>query len=132
MAEWNVPQKLCGYLNGAAAVEILPETWREGCAALWLTGGGSHRREYVDGSAMVEIPFEIRIRCEGNAAADRLRALDFFASLGDYIGRVSLMEEAEETVAMTSCASKSAVFEDGSEEYRASFAYRFLKKKDVS
>ena len=132
MAEWNVPQKLCGYLNGAATVEILPETWREGCAALWLTGGGSHRKEYVDGSAVAEIPFEIRIRCEGNAAADRLEALSFFAALGNYIGTVPMENGGEESVQMTSCASKSAVFEDGSEEYRASFAYRFLKKKDVT
>ena len=121
MDENRIPEFLCGYFNaGHPGAELVPETWRDGCASLWLTGGGADT-VYVDGSRRMAIPFEIRIRCHGRTVNDRLDAIAFFTNLG------TIIASGQADIAVTSGAYKSAVYENGEEEYRASYVLKYHK-----
>lgn len=121
MDENRIPEFLCGYLNaGDPGVPLIPETWREDCASLWITGG-STEKTYVDGSGIEAVPFEIRIRCRGRTVNDRLDAVAFFTGISEIIAA------GQEDITVTSGASKSAVYENGEEEYRASYVLRYYK-----
>ena len=121
MDENRIPEFLCEYFNDSdPGAEIVPETWREGCASLWLTGGGTEKT-YVDCSKIAAIPFEIRIRCRGRTVSDRLEALSFFTVIGGIIA------SGQADITVTSGASKSAIYENGEEEYRASYMLRYHK-----
>jgi len=121
MDENRIPEFLCGYLSaGIPGVTFVPETWREGCASLWITGGGVEKT-YVDGSRIMAVPFEIRIRCDGRTVGDRLDAAAFFAAVSDYI------DTGNGDITVTSGASKSAIYDNGEEEYRASYVLRYFK-----
>lgn len=122
MDEIKIPELICGYLNGmGGSVEFVPEAWREGSAAVWLSGGAERLREYVDGSAVVGIPFEIRVRCAGRSVADRLDAVQFFADIAEYIKSKPITKLDGAKIEAMSGAAKSAVYENGEEEYRASY-----------
>lgn len=122
MDEIKLPELICGYLNGMGGeVPFIPEVWRENCAVVWLTGGGEKLREYINGSYVMGIPFEIRIRCAGRSIGDRLDAVKFFADIAEYVKINSPPELVDGKVEVTGGASKSAVYENGEEEYRASY-----------
>ena len=121
MDESRIPEFLCGYFNdGDLGMTFVPETWREGCASLWITGGGTEK-VYVDGSRIMALPFEIRIRCGGRTIGDRLEATAFFAGLKNYI------EGGEAEITVTSGAYKSAIYDNGEEEYRGAYVLRYYK-----
>lgn len=125
MDEIKIPEMICGYLNGMGGdIPFVPEAWRENSAAVWLTGGAERIREYVDGSAVVGVPFEIRVRCAGRSVADRLDAVQFFADIAEHIKTVAMEDDGAE-LEVTGGASKSAVYDNGEEEYRA--AYRLVR-----
>jgi hypothetical protein len=126
MNETRLPAAICEYLDGSdCGIRFVPEVWRDGFASVWLTGGGKSVREYVDGSSIAAVPFEIRLRIEGESIADRLDAVAIFAKIDEYAKIVPVGEEAY--VKQTSGAVKSAVYDDGSEEYRAAYELRYLK-----
>lgn len=121
MDENRIPEFLCGYFNaGNPGLTLVPETWRENCASLWITGGGAEKN-YVDGSRLMALPFEIRIRCPGRTVNDRLDAVAFFTGIGRIIDR------GDADITVTSGASKSAIYENGEEEYRASYVLRYYQ-----
>lgn len=126
----NLPAAIAAFLTDSGAGEFVPETWRAGAASVRLTGGVSAARTYVDGSVRLAVPFEVRIRCPGRTVADRLEAAAFFSTLGAYVRshRMPLVppdENRDEWIpaeaAQTGGPSKSAVYENGEEEYRASY-----------
>lgn len=121
MDENRIPEFLCGYFNDMqTGTTFVPETWREGCASLWITGGGTEKT-YVDGSRIMAVPFEIRIRCVGRTVGDRLEATAFFGALNRYI------ENGGADITVTSGAYKSAVYDNGEEEYRGSYVLRYYR-----
>ncbi len=123
MDENRIPEFLCGYFNaGGLGMIFVPETWRESCASLWITGGGTEKT-YVDGSRIMAVPFEIRIRCDGRTIADRLEAVSFFAAVSRYI------DGGSADITVTSGASKSAVYDNGEEEYRGAYVLRYYQSK---
>lgn len=124
--ENRIPEYLCGYFNhGNFGVTFVPETWRENAAALWLTGGGGMEKSYVDGSGIMAVPFEVRVRCVGRSIGDRLDVIALFGSMAEYVRTCPMGEE--QRIAVTSGASKSAVYENGEEEYRAAYVFRYRK-----
>lgn len=132
---YRMEELLCGYLSGCGTV-VLPETWRDGAACMSLTGAQKIERVYVDGSYLASIPFDVRIRklrCADNVA-DKLDAAAFFAALEDYIHGTP-MPVPEWTVVPSSgqpfggACTKAAVYEDGTEEYRAGYRLKFYIKK---
>lgn len=126
MDEIKIPELICGYLNSMGGeIPFVPESWREGSAAVWLTGGAKRIREYVDGSAVEAVPFEIRVRCAGKSVSDRLDAVQFFAEIAAYIKSVPMADTDNTKIEATGGAYKSAIYENGEEEYRA--AYRLCR-----
>ncbi len=122
MDEIRLPELLCDYFNGIdGEVTFIPEVWRENCATIWLIGGGERLREYIDGSYIMGIPFEIRVRCAGRSVSDRLDAVKLFSDISGYIKETSLSSLVDGKVEIMNGASKSAVYENGEEEYRASY-----------
>jgi len=131
MEEITIPALLASYLNESeCGVTFVPEAWREGKGTLWLTGGVTDVREYVNGSVMRSVPFEVRIRCESDTVKKRLDVITVFAVLDEYIRStpVPISENEVGEVKPSGGAAKSAIYENGDEEYRAAFLFRYLKK----
>lgn len=127
---------LCDYLSGCGEV-FLPETWRDGAVCVSLTGGQDVYRTYVDGSYLAGIPFDVRIRkpkCADNVA-DKLDAAAFYAALAEYIHDTPMPVEGWRVLPSSGKSfggaySKSAVYDDGTEEYRAGYLLKFYIKKE--
>ena len=133
MEEIRIPVLLCDYLNSMPSrggIRFVPEVWREGEAAVWLTGGVSAAREYIDGSAVVSVPFEIRLRCGSASVGERLDAISFFSSVEDFVRAVPVVLSAGESGSVTPVggAFKSAILENGDEEYRAAYTFSYFRK----
>ena len=113
----SLPALLCGFFSqSGAGIPFVPEVWRDGAAAVWLTGSAYSVKEYVDGSAVNAVPFEIRLRCGGGDVSEKLAVLAWFDGLADYVKHHAPADGIR--VRTASGASKSAVYDDGSEEYR--------------
>lgn len=131
---YETERRLCDYLGGIGCV-FLPETWRDGAACVSMTGGQSINRAYVDGSYRTRIPFDVRIRkvrC-ANSVSDKLEIAAFFARLTDYIADTPFPDDGWRVLPSAgkpkSCAySKSAVYDDGTEEYRAGYVLEIYMK----
>lgn len=127
---------LCDYLSGCGEV-FLPETWRDGAVCVSLTGGQDVYRTYVDGSYLAGIPFDVRIRkpkCADNVA-DKLDAAAFYAALAEYIHDTPMPVEGWRVLPSSGKPfgggyAKSAVYDDGTEEYRAGYLLKFYIKKE--
>lgn len=126
---------LCDYLGGCGTV-FLPETWRDGAACVSLTGGQNVYRTYVDGSYLAGIPFDVRIRKEKCAdnVADKLDAAAFYASLAEYIHDTPMAVEGWRVLPSSGkpfggAYAKSAIYDDGTEEFRAGYLLEFYIKK---
>ena len=140
-AEKRIPEILCDYLSGSGSV-FLPETWREGAVCVSMTGGHEVYSEYVDGSYLAGIPFDVRIRKARSAdsIADKLDAAAFFAALEDYLHDTPMPAYDGQLRDMKvlpasgkpygGACHKSAVHEDGTEEYRAGYLLKFYVKKE--
>lgn len=126
----TLSELLCGFFAEAAEIPFVPEVWREGAASVRLTGAAYSVRDYVDGSGVTEVPFEIRVRCDGAAIRSRLDALALFASLADY-ARAHVPAEGVR-VKPTSGGAKSAVYDDGTEEYRMSMSAELFRESAPS
>ena len=131
MDEYSIPVLLCEYLNSMEnGTVFVPETWREGAATVMLSGGDSAVREYVDGSAVISVPFEVRVRCSHTSIKCRLDAVEFFSRIASFVRETSVVRSGVTVgeVSVSGGTFKSAVYENGEEEYRAAYAFRYLKK----
>ncbi len=129
----EVMRRLCEYLGGSGTV-FLPETERDGTASVSFTGGGELLRTYVDGSYLMAIPFDVRIRRRraSNDVSAKLDACRYFERLNEYVGS-SPMGEGLEVLptlgrAFGGTYSKSAIYEDGTEEFRAGYILKIYIK----
>ncbi len=118
---------LCGYLSGCGTV-FLPETWRDGAVCVTLTGEPDICRTYVDGSYRAGIPFEVCVRCPKctDSVEDKLKTAEFFMALTDYIRNTSMPVGGWRVLPSSGKPSggayrKAAVYDDGTEEYRAGY-----------
>ncbi|MBE6541063.1 MAG: hypothetical protein E7672_01285 [Ruminococcaceae bacterium] len=131
--EEKIPSLICGFLDpicedGDVVRGFLPETWRDGFASLRMTGGPDTVRSYVDGSGIIALTFEIRVRCEGEDVGDRLDVLEFYKKIADHVrGNMINLGGREGKIVVRSNASKSAVFSSGEEEYRAAYVLRYFR-----
>ncbi|MBQ2544724.1 MAG: hypothetical protein II557_00405 [Clostridia bacterium] len=135
----TMPAALADWLAGSETIPFVPEAWREGAATVRLTGSMTAARTYVDGSRRLAVPFEVRVRCRGRAVSDRLGAVDFYRQLGRYV-RTHLMPVIPPAdgagawirgeVTETGGPAKSAVYENGDEEYRAAYVLTVFCPKD--
>ena len=125
----NIPETLASFLAGSGAAAFVPEAWREGAATVRLTGGVREERPYVDGSAWMTVPFEVRLRCAGGAVSARLEAVDIFSRIGRYVRThaVPIPGGTPGEIRETGGVYKSAVYENGDEEYRAAYVLAYLR-----
>ena len=133
MDEIRIPVLLCEYLNAMPSrgdITFVPEVWREGEASVRLTGGVSAAREYIDGSAVISVPFEIRLRCGSSSIAERLDAIAFFSAIEDYVRSVPVAVSDRDlgTVIPAGGTFKSSIYDNGDEEYRAAYSLRYFRK----
>lgn len=132
---YAVEKILCEYLGGCGAV-FLPETRRDGAVTVSLTGGQEIYRSYVDGSYLTGIPFDVRLRkpdCADNVE-DKLDAAAFFAALADYLHETPMPVEGWRVLPASGkpfggAYAKSAVWDDGTEEYRAGYVLEVYIRK---
>ena len=135
----TIPAGLADWLAESGTIPFVPEAWREGAATVRLTGSMTAARSYVDGSQRLAVPFEVRVRCHGRAVSDRLDAVAFFRTLGWYV-RTHLVpvfpprdgsdEWIRGEITEAGGPSKSAVYENGDEEYRAAYVLTVFCPKD--
>lgn len=131
--EEKIPIIICGFLDPIAADGdvvngFLLEAWREGFASVSMSGGREIIRRYVDGSQIVGLPFEIRVRCGGESVGNRIDVLEFFRKIADFVGENDVEADCcEGRITVKTSPSKSAVFESGEEEYRAAYVFRYLR-----
>ncbi len=134
--EEKIPSLVCGFLNriisdGDPVKGFLPEAWRDGWAAVRMVGGPDVIRDYVDGSQVIGLTFDIRVRCVGQDVGDRLDVLGFYKKIADHVRRnVFPIDGRECRIIVKANASKSAVFDSGEEEYRASYVLRYFRNND--
>lgn len=133
MEEIRIPVLLCDFLNRMPErgdISFVPEVWREGDAAVWLTGAASAAREYIDGSCVMTVGFEIRLRCSKESVAKRLDAIDFFSSVERYVLANPVTSGGSEigSIVPSGGSFKSAVYENGDEEYRAAYSFGYFRK----
>lgn len=128
MNEIKIPETLCSYF-GEHGVTVSPEAWRDSgdgkSSALFLSGGRNTVSEYIDGTRVVDVSFEIRLRTRASSLKDRLDAIEFFRKVDE---AVKAKNDGEFTLRLISGGAKSAIFDSGEEEYRASYAVRYTEK----
>lgn len=131
----SVPELICGQLSSCGLnVPFLPDTWREGCACVSMSGGITVLGRYVDGSFSGGLQFDVRVRRSraSHICAGGLSAAEFFAAL-DRAVRDIAPEPAcglsdihiEPQSSFISAPHKSQTLEDGTVEYRAGYTLRF-------
>ena len=126
MDENRIPEALCAYFNeGDMGIVLVPETWREDCGSLWLTGGGGVEKAYVDETKIIGVPFEIRVRCRGRSVGDRLDVIALFGRISERIRCCPMGEDCR--ISVSSGASKSAIYDNGEEEYRGAYVLKYRK-----
>ncbi len=134
MNEKLIPEIICDYLSGIGGVAFVPEAWRDGCAAVFLSGGERYRK-YIDGSATVSVPFEVRIRAAGRSLEDRLSAVRLFANIDRHIDAADVSCDydgiTEIYIKAAGGVRRSAVYENGSEEYTAPYMLSYYKCRAV-
>ncbi len=133
MNEIRIPVLLCEHLNRMperGEISFVPEVWREGEASVWLTGASSPSSEYIDGSGIMAVGFEIRLRCSNESIGRRLDAIAFFSAIEDYVRTYPVTSEGKAIgeIIPSGGSFKSAVYENGDEEYRAAYSFRYLRK----
>ena len=131
MDEYSYPVLLCEYLNNMDTDTVfVPETWRGGAACVMLSGGEDTEREYIDGSARIKVPFEIRLRCSHKSVRERLDAVDFFTAVNAYVRDNPVPLDGGEygRVSPVGGTFKSAIYENGEEEYRAAYSFGYYRK----
>ncbi len=135
MEDFKIPEIICRYLSGMEGKTFIPEVWRDGCAMVSQSGGENVIRSYVNGGEIIAVPFEVSLRCDGQSIGDRLSAIDFFREIAEYIKAAPCTFVSEDicdlSVEAQSVASKSAIYEDGTEEYRAAYILKYYKKQSV-
>lgn len=128
MNDNKMMETLCEYLGGSGVGVFMPEVWREGAFAIFLTGKTELCKQYVNGDRVVTVEFEIRSRCPGESAGDRLVVLKNYSCLADYVKKTPFPEAGAE-VLMVKGAQKAKVYKDGSEEYSVTCKLRYLKRR---
>ena len=91
-------------------------------AVLSLDGSRNTLREYIDGSKIIEAGFEVRLRVRADSLKDRLDAAEFFRKVSS---AVSDKTNEKFTLSESSGMTKSAIYENGDEEFRASYKIKY-------
>lgn len=129
MTKIKLPEDIISFF-GKRGISLTAEAWRSPGeensavkqAVLSLDGSRNTLREYIDGSKIIEAGFEIRLRVRADSLKDRLDAAEFFRKVS-----LAVSDNAGEnfTLNESSGMTKSAIYENGDEEFRASYKIKY-------
>lgn len=125
MKEKTVPQIICDCLGSVGETIFMPEVWREGCGAVFLSGkiGGEGGGEWVG--------FELAVRC-GETAEDRNNALRILKVAGERLAdSPPTVNGVTGFVSAVTGARMISAGKDGVAEYRAEYRLRYAVSADV-
>ena len=123
MTKIKLPEDIISFF-GKRGISLTAEAWRSPGeensavkqAVLSLDGSRNTLREYIDGTKIIEAGFEVRLRVRADSLKDRLDAAEFFRKVSSAVS-----DNASESSGMT----KSAIYENGDEEFRASYKIKY-------
>ena len=129
MTKVKLPEDIVSFF-GERGISLTAEAWRSPGeensavkqAALSLDGSKSTLRAYIDGTKIVEAGFEVRLRVRADSLKDRLDAAEFFRKVSS---AVSGYAGESFTLSESSGMTKSAIYENGDEEFRASYKIKY-------
>lgn len=129
MTKVKLPEDIVSFF-GEYGIKLTAEAWRDPKeenssvkqAVLSLDGSKNTVREYIDGSKIIEAGFEIRLRARADSLKDRLDAAEFFRKVS-----CAISDKTNEafTLGESSGMTKSAIYENGDEEFRASYTIKY-------
>ena len=128
MTKIKLPEDIISFF-GERGISLTAEAWRSPGensavkqAVLSLDGSRNTLREYIDGSKIIEAGFEVRLRVRADSLKDRLDAAEFFRKVS-----LAVSDNAGEsfTLSESSGMTKSAIYENGDEEFRASYKIKY-------
>ena len=129
MTKIKLPEDIISFF-GKRGISLTAEAWRSPGeensavkqAVLSLDGSKNTLREYIDGSKIIEAGFEVRLRVRADSLKDRLDAAEFFRKVSSAVS-----DNAGEsfTLSESSSMTKSAIYENGDEEFRASYKIKY-------
>ena len=129
MTKIKLPEDIISFF-GKRGISLTAEAWRSPGeensavkqAVLSLDGSKNTLREYIDGSKIIEAGFEVRLRVRADSLKDRLDAAEFFRKVS-----LAVSDNAGEnfTLNESSGMTKSAIYENGDEEFRASYKIKY-------
>lgn len=125
MTKIKLPEDIVSFF-GEHGIKLTAEAWRNPGeensavkqAVLSLDGSKNTVREYIDGTKIIEAGFEVRLRVRADSLKDRLDAAEFFRKVSS---AVSDKTSDNFTLSESSGMTKSAIYENGDEEFRASY-----------
>lgn len=129
MTKIKLPEDIISFF-GKRGISLTAEAWRSPGeensavkqAVLSLDGSRNTLREYIDGSKIIEAGFEVRLRVRADSLKDRLDAAEFFRKVSS---AVSDKTNEKFTLSESSGMTKSAIYENGDEEFRASYKIKY-------
>lgn len=129
MTKIKLPEDIISFF-GKRGISLTAEAWRSPGeensavkqAVLSLDGSRNTFREYIDGTKIIEAGFEVRLRVRADSLKDRLDAAEFFRKVS-----LAVSDNAGEsfTLSESSGMTKSAIYENGDEEFRASYKIKY-------
>ncbi len=126
----NLSEILCDYLNGfeERPCDVLPETLGSVCPAAGVfLKGDTIPKTYVDGTSVVTVPFEVRIRINAVSPREKLDILEHFSALAAYVKAHPLQAMGIQDIKVTEGWEKTAIFPSGEEEYGMGFCVKVKK-----
>ena len=125
MTKIKLPEDIISFF-GKRGISLTADAWRRPGeensavkqAVLSLDGSRNTLREYIDGSKIIEAGFEVRLRVRADSLKDRLDAAEFFRKVS-----LAVSDNASEnfTLSESSGMTKTTIYENGDEEFRASY-----------
>lgn len=125
MKNADILKTIASYLSGGTH-RVIPETWREGCAAVFISGQEKRVREYVSGDALCSLPVEVRMRCDALGEGDRIRVMRDFDLLAEYVRKTPFPIDGAE-FAVCGVPMRTHVGSGGTEEYALPCALTYCK-----
>jgi len=116
MEEKTIPEIICALLRDADMTPFMPEVWRDGCGAVFLTG--EVKRETFCQS----VGFELAVRC-GETAGERGAAIRCLSKIEEYFAARDVRSDGVRGYIVPTHGIKQVRSEkNGMAEYRAAYS----------
>ena len=131
MEEKSILNALCVLLNTweSRPAEFLPETEGEVPGAVITALSATQQiKRYIDGSYTGQFPFAVSMYADGASPGGKLAVLGKFDALNEWFSCHVPPKDSSRVftkIRQTTLPAKAAVWQDGTEEYRAGFVLEY-------